>query len=273
LVDQRKTGSPNSKFCCLRCPFLHTHNVPENGRSAQVSPLGFQIPSKNWANKPPDEQRYDDDEDDKSTVQLTMTISDSNAVTTINNEQEITLRMLWLREFLFSIEMQDLINGFKSKLLAASAKAFNHSYFLAKYEAGCLVYSIATMFYFACCRPCPAVIVAGNDDRMDTAVGIVYCVEGIFLVRINYTERKFLSWIGRFSSGMSLGRIVTTVLPGVTVQAALPFMTDCTSTFRTSVPVRNQSGPHIQSEPHITSFQVLLLKKTLEPLRPTRSMC
>jgi hypothetical protein len=86
--------------------------------------------------KPPHEQRYDDHYDDESTAQyfqLTMTMSDSNAVTTIRSttywkavtigrdEQDITLQRSCLQEVLFSIEVQDPIDGIKSKLLAASA--------------------------------------------------------------------------------------------------------------------------------------------------------
>jgi hypothetical protein len=64
-----------------------------------------------------------------------MNMSASNAVTTINNatyrkavtigrdEQEIIQWRSCLREVLFSIEVQDPINGVKSKLLAASAEA------------------------------------------------------------------------------------------------------------------------------------------------------
>jgi hypothetical protein len=64
------------------------HHVPGSDGQRKVSPLESWSPSKNWANKPPDKERYDDDDDHESTAQsfqLILTISDSNAVTTINN--------------------------------------------------------------------------------------------------------------------------------------------------------------------------------------------
>jgi hypothetical protein len=82
---------------------------------------------KNWANKPPHKERYDDDDVNESTsqhCQLMMTISDSNGVTTINDatyQKSVMilrdeLETLWrscLREVFFSIEVQVPIDSIK----------------------------------------------------------------------------------------------------------------------------------------------------------------
>ncbi len=101
------------------------HYVPVSEGQRKVSPLEFQIPLKNWANKPPDEERY------TQRFQLTLTISDSNdAVTTINNATYST--RMW--EVFFSIEVQVPIDGVKRN------EAFNQSYTLANFEVVFLVY-------------------------------------------------------------------------------------------------------------------------------------
>jgi hypothetical protein len=59
---------------------------------------------------------------------------------------------------------------------------------------------------------------SANDDRTDSEVGVVYCVEGISMVGMNYMERNFkiLDWQILFP-GMSL------VLVGVSqLQIGLP---------------------------------------------------
>jgi hypothetical protein len=81
------------------------------------------------SNKPPHEERYNDD-DDKSTGQrnasnsLRITVSDSNAVTTINDaiywkavmmgrDKQETLWRSCLQEVFFSIEVQVRVDGVK----------------------------------------------------------------------------------------------------------------------------------------------------------------
>ena len=49
-------------------------------------------------------------------------------------------------------------------------------------------------------------MVGGNDDRTDTAVGVVYCIEGISLVMINYMERNYcLGLADSFPEGALVG--------------------------------------------------------------------
>jgi hypothetical protein len=87
LFEQHRMGRANSFFSSLRC-LLPTY--PQCTREWLVSPnqsLGISDSFKKLANKPPRKERYDDDNDKSTTqcFQLMMTISYSNAVTTINN--------------------------------------------------------------------------------------------------------------------------------------------------------------------------------------------
>jgi hypothetical protein len=133
---QGKTGRANWLFRRLPYPLpTYLACTREWLGYRKVSPLEFQIPSKNWTNKPPHKERYNDD-DDESTAQrfqLTMTIADSNAVTTINNttyQKSVMigrdeLETLWrsrLREVFFSIEVQVPINGVKRNCLLLQPK-------------------------------------------------------------------------------------------------------------------------------------------------------
>jgi hypothetical protein len=88
-LGRAKEGGKTSflGICPSQCPLPTYAPCTREWRAAQsqkVSALEFQIPLKNWANKPPHKESYDDD-DHKSTTkcfQLSVTISDSNTFTT-----------------------------------------------------------------------------------------------------------------------------------------------------------------------------------------------
>jgi hypothetical protein len=79
------------------------------------------------------------------------------------------------------------------------------------------------MFRFAKCRSYPVIMAGGNDDRMGTAVGVVYCIEEISLNQDSLHGKEFLSWISRFPSRWHIGWSFAIGLPGATVHASHPF--------------------------------------------------